>query len=176
MKQKVINFFPGPGAGKSTMASALFAELKFRNRSVELVQEYVKSGEWEGRTGKIRECQDYIFAKQHFRMRVLEGEVEFIITDAPLLLSLVYGDQNYLPSPPKVAREAHDRFHNFNFFVERTKDYVQKGRSQTPEQARDLDLRISEMLRQQNISYMPVAYSRQSVQQIADYVTSDRQA
>lgn len=175
MKQKVVNFFPGPGAGKSTMASALFAELKFRGLSVELVQEYVKAGEWEGRTGKIRECQDYIFAKQHFRMRVLEGEVDYIITDAPLMLSLVYGDQNYLPSLSKVVREAHDRFNNFNFFVERTKDYVRKGRSQTPEQARDLDVRIAEMLNQQGISYMPVAYSRPSVQQIADFLTQ-RQA
>jgi len=42
MKTKVINLFAGPGAGKSTTAAGLFAEMKRANVDVELVTEYVK--------------------------------------------------------------------------------------------------------------------------------------
>jgi adenylylsulfate kinase-like enzyme len=37
MKTVAINFYGGPGSGKSTMAAAVFAELKSRNVEVELV-------------------------------------------------------------------------------------------------------------------------------------------
>lgn len=68
----------------------------------ELVPEYAKEHEWEGRTGKIRQAQDYIFAKQHFRLSRLIGEVDVIITDAPLMLSQIYTPKDYLPSRAPV--------------------------------------------------------------------------
>lgn len=145
-KQKVVNFFAGPGAGKSTMAAALFAELKFAGVNCELVPEYAKEHEWEGRTGKIRQAQDYIFAKQHFRLSRLIGGVDVIITDAPLMLSQIYMPQDYLPSLSSVVLEAHRRFDNLNLFVERTKVYQEAGRSQTYDQAVGLDFDIREML------------------------------
>lgn len=145
-KQKVVNLFGGPGAGKSTMAAALFAELKFQGVNCELVPEYAKEHEWEGRTGKIRQAQDYIFAKQHFRLSRLIGEVDVIITDAPLMLSQIYMPKDYLPSLSSVVREAHRRFDNLNLFVHRTKVYQEAGRSQTYDQAVEIDKQIHEML------------------------------
>lgn len=38
----VINFFGGPGCGKSTMASRLFSELKSKGVKCEYVTEYAK--------------------------------------------------------------------------------------------------------------------------------------
>lgn len=146
MKQKVCNFFGGPGAGKSTMAAALFAELKFCGINCELVQEYTKENEWEGRTGKIRQAQDYIFAKQHFRLSRLIGEVDVIITDAPLMLSQIYMPKDYLPSLSSVVLEAHRRFDNLNLFVHRTKVYQEAGRSQTYDQAVEIDKAIRAMM------------------------------
>jgi adenylate kinase family enzyme len=145
-KQKVINLFGGPGAGKSTMAAALFAELKFSGINCELVPEYAKEQEWEGRTGKIRQAQDYIFAKQHFRLSRLIGEVDVIITDAPLMLSQIYTPKDYLPSLSSVVLEAHRRFDNLNLFVQRVEAYQESGRSQTYDQAIELDKQIHEML------------------------------
>ena len=39
-----INFLGGPSSGKSTTAAWLFAQLKDRQASIELVTEYVKAG------------------------------------------------------------------------------------------------------------------------------------
>jgi len=38
-----INFFGGPGVGKSTLAAQLFGWLKAENFDAELVQEFVKT-------------------------------------------------------------------------------------------------------------------------------------
>lgn len=41
-KTKVINFYGGPSCGKSNMALAVAAELKFRQASTEYIPEYAK--------------------------------------------------------------------------------------------------------------------------------------
>lgn len=161
MKQKVINFFAGPGAGKSTMAAALFAALKFRQESVEVALEWIKGPEYEGRNlpGQILQTsQDYIAAKQHLHIRRLEGQVDYVITDSPIILGIAYQSPDYLPSLQGVVKEAFNRYDNLNFFVKRTKDYVQVGRSQTKEQAMEKDEQIKQVLEDNNIPFVEVDY------------------
>ena len=43
----VCNFFSGPGAGKSTLAAAVFAKLKMLGVNCELVTEFAKDKTWE---------------------------------------------------------------------------------------------------------------------------------
>jgi predicted ATPase len=167
IKQKVVNLFAGPGAGKSTMAAALFAELKFRGVNCELVTEYTKENEWEGRTGKIRKAQDYLFSKQHFRLSRVSGHVSVIITDAPLLIGLAYADPSYLPSLFTTITEAHARFDNLNVFVRRPEAYHAIGRSQTLEEAKILDQKILGLM--PSVDYQ-VGYGREFVDALADRV------
>lgn len=47
-KPLVINLFGAPGAGKSTGAAIVFAELKKRGVNAELVTEFAKDKTWEG--------------------------------------------------------------------------------------------------------------------------------
>ena len=87
---KVINLFGGPGVGKSTAAAGLFYEMKKRQLSVELVTEYAKDMVWEKRWN-ILDDQLYILAKQHRRIaRLAEHGIEYVITDSPISLGLVY--------------------------------------------------------------------------------------
>lgn len=162
MKTKLINLYSGPGTGKSTTAARLFSELKHHGINCEYVPEYAKDITWEGRA-KIFRCQEYIFGKQSFRNFKLRGEVDVIITDSPLLLSIIYTKlapvEDQLLSLPLVIREAYDKYDNLDIFLTRNKPYNPKGRNQTKQEAIQLDNDIKTMLIEQNIAFKTIDYS-----------------
>lgn len=151
-KTIVINLYGGPGTGKSTTAGDLFAFLKKRGVNCELVREYVKDWVWEGR--KIRTSdQVYILAKQARREQILYGEVEVIITDAPMWLSPIY-ESEYGCFPFvcddivfKFQQEAESRGVEFvHVFLNRVKPYNPAGRHQNEKQAKEIDKKIKDYM------------------------------
>lgn len=138
---KVVNFWAGPGAGKSTMATGLFYRLKMAYVNAELVTEYAKDATWEGRHNILRD-QLYVTAKQHRRLsRLLNHSVEWAVTDSPLLLGAVYdsgNNQNFRG----LLKDLFDSFDNVNYFLIRKETYVGIGRNQTREEAIGIDTRV----------------------------------
>jgi len=151
-----INLYGGPGSGKSTIAAGLFSRLKLSGINAELVTEYAKDKAWESppvedKNGVIKfapifDNQIYIFAKQHHRLWRLNGQVDIAITDSPLLLSAVYNDGKF-PSLDKFIIETYHGFNNLNYFLNRTKKYNPSGRNQNEEQAKLIDIKIKDMLK-----------------------------
>lgn len=143
---KVINLFAGPGAGKSTTAAALFARMKRSGKKVELVTEYAKELTWD-RRHDVLEDSLYILAKQHRRLKRLEGQVDYAITDSPLPISLAYGyGARGVPWFTDTVLALFHQFDNINFRLIRVKPYAKYGRSQTEEEAKELDDVISRIL------------------------------
>lgn len=143
---QVVNLYGGPGTGKSTIAAELFSSLKWRGINCELVTEYAKDKVWEGSTN-VLEHQIYIFAKQLFRTSRLLGKVDYIITDSPILLSLVYGENESNEFRSLVLAE-HRKLNNINIFLQRNKLYRRVGRLQTEQEAMEIDYKIRDMLRE----------------------------
>lgn len=166
---RCVNLYAGPGTGKSTTCAALFAELKYRGYNTEMILEYAKDATWERRGPKVFEAQEYIFGKQHFRMARVADEVDFLVTDSPILLGNVYMPKNfYLPSLKHTIKEAYDRYENIDIFLDRAtqKGYNPKGRNQTPEEAKQKDQEILEMLDNYKIQYIRLTFDRDNIDTI----------
>lgn len=144
MKTTIINFFAGPGAGKSSTAYVLAGMMKWRGISCELATEYAKDLVWQNSL-EVLQNQVYVFGKQYQKMFRLNTKVEYIITDSPLMLSIHY-DKGNTKDFDKVVFGVVNNFDNINFFIEREKPYVAAGRLQTEEEAKKIDAEIKEML------------------------------
>lgn len=143
---KVINLFAGPGAGKSTTAAGLFNLMKLRGHNCELVTEFAKDLTWEGRINTLSN-QLYILAKQEARLARLEGKVDYVITDSPLLLGLAYVNERFdKPWFHHTVEGAFDLYDNLSFLIGRVKPYQKVGRNQSAEEAKLLDQTIERLL------------------------------
>lgn len=147
----VINFFAGPGSGKSTLCAGLFSMLKFAGIDCEMSLEYAKDVVWEESLKKL-DNQIYIFGKQLHRLHRLHGKVRVVITDAPLLHSSIYCREGH-DTFKKLILEEHHKFNNLNYYIRRRKDYDSNGRVQNFEEAKVVDERILEYLKEHNIEY-----------------------
>lgn len=166
---RIINYFAGPGTGKSTTATAVFSELKQLGVNCEYVSEYAKDATWERRGAKVFKAQEYIFGKQHFRMSRVAEEVDIIITDSPILLSIVYlkiyGDNFGMPSLVPTVKEAYRLYDNMDIFLERNKPYNPAGRNQTLEQAIEVDAITKGILHDTSSDYQVLPYGRKVIGQ-----------
>lgn len=143
MKTLVVNMCGAPGSGKSTMAARLFARLKENGYLTELATEYAKDMVWQ-ESNHVLNNQVYIFGKQHNRIWRLYGKVQIIITDAPLINSIVYGEtseefKTFVLSEIK-------KFDHINIFLDRAFKYETEGRYQSEEQAKELSDKIMRCL------------------------------
>lgn len=161
----VVNLLGGPGAGKSTMAAALFAKLKWGGIECELAAEYAKDLVWEKRN-KTFENQVYIFGKQHHRIFRLLGQVEVIITDSPLFLTPIY-DGEKRETLKKLVFEEAAKCNNLNIMVVRRKDYNPNGRNHTKSQATEVDKSVYHFLLDNDIPFECVDGTPAGVDHIA---------
>lgn len=163
-----VNFFAGPGAGKSTMMAACFAELKWRNIDCEMVTEYAKDKIWEG-SESILDNQLYVTANQYHRLQRLNGKVNVVLTDSPMILGLFYGEAE--------PREFHElilnkfnSFNNLNFLLTRVKPFNPNGRLQSEEESREIDEDIYRLLKGYKIQHWIVSARKSSVKTIVDEI------
>lgn len=153
----VVNLFGAPGAGKSTIAAYVFSQLKIAGIDCELITEYAKDKYWEGSTA-VFDNQLYIFAKQYFRMTRVAGKVDVLITDSPLLLSLIYNPNRDLLAKPfdDLVLNLFNSFNNINFLLKRVKPYNPVGRFQNESESDAVYENIVNLLSNTGTDYIPV--------------------
>ena len=153
---KIINLFGEPGAGKSVIAADLFSLFKRNGKSVEVASEFAKELTWLNQIEQLKN-QFYIFGNQHNRINRLIGKVEYVITDSPLPLSIIY-NQNVenVACFNSLIMDEFNKFQNYNFFIERDKNipYEKIGRLQNEDESKIIKMKILSLLGQHSIDIM----------------------
>lgn len=176
----VVNLFGGPGTGKSTNATYIFSELKRNGVVCEYVSEYAKDVTWE-ETQILLNNQIHVFSEQFRRQWRLLNKVDVIVTDSPLFLGLVYFN-HYNDTSVFSSRFSHSisevilsgflEFNNMNYFLVREKPYVQVGRNQTEDEARQIDDEVRKSLDDYQIQYDVIGTQKEDADEIVKDVCS----
>lgn len=149
----VANLFGPPGAGKSTGASYVFSKLKLAGVNAELIGEFAKDKVWEENV-EVFKNQAYIFGKQSFRISRCKDKVDVIVTDSPLLLSILYNNDLTLGEDfNKVVYNVFNSYNNRNYLLYRVKPYNPIGRHQTEAESDALQEPLADLLKYYNVNY-----------------------
>ncbi len=173
---KIINLFGGPGIGKSTQAAGLYYEMKKLNMNVEMPYEFPKLLAWDKSYEMVKD-QLYVLANQHRNIARLYGQVDYIVVDSPIMLSLVYKNRysNDLDYPAafygftfnEFVVDLHKQYNSINIVLERDDSMFQTdGRFQDLVESKEIDNDITNVLKQYDIDYYPVKVNDKSIDTI----------
>src|SRR5436190_2402772 len=136
MRTRLINLYGAPSSGKSVMMLRLAALAKLRGEFCEVCPEVAK--EYVVRDIKITgPTQREITREQHRRLMHFVGYVDYLITDAPLLIGGFYAEDHSYPEALEIVtwasgvhREMSRIADVVNVYVTRQHPFVQHGRYQ----------------------------------------------
>lgn len=180
-KQKntlVINLLGAPGAGKTTLASLLFAKLKLKGVVCEMATEFAKEIVWENRLQALRN-QLYIFSEQFYRIWRVKGLVDIVITDSPILLSVYYNNvqlpeyQMPVKSFNKLILDCHNYLPTLNFFVVRNHNYELDGRLSNAEESDKMSVVMEKIFKNYKIKLKKVTSGFESADTITEMVINE---
>ena len=168
----LVNFFGGPGVGKSTMALATALELKLNQISVELVTEFAKDLALEGRMATLLKWQSYVTSKQYRNIQRALEAMQVVVTDSPILTGCFYKPDTYSNLFDQFWLERHNSMNTLNFHIIRdsSRPYDTVGRYQAEEEAHQIDSNISKFLNSNQIPYERLEGSVENVPYIMDQI------
>ena len=130
---------------------------------------------WSGKELRSAENQYFIAQRQFEMLSLLDGQVQFLITECALP-QVMYYNENYPENICDVAKtraqilEWYQQYDNVNIFVERgEKKYVHTGRFQDEEAARTIDRGLRDLMEREGIAYTAL---QPNVQEINAFVAT----
>ncbi len=169
---RVINVIGGPGCDKSLVTAAIILYLKLRQKSVEVIPDYAKSLVWQ-RNFEVLKNQYFIAQRQFEMLELLDGQIQFLITECSLPQVLYY-NENYPDNICDIAKtrkqilEWYKQHNNINVFVERgDRKYVHTGRFQDEEQAKAIDQGLRGVLTREGLRYTSLGQDLEAINTFA---------
>lgn len=177
-KTFVINIIGAPGVGKTTISALLFAKLKLCGYVCEYVQEYAKKLVWMKDFDTLNN-QYHVTKKQFELLQQINGHVDFIVTDGPLIHGIYYNKYNKdnisnIDKTEKYILDCFNKFNNINIVLDRidrvNRKYETEGRIQTEDEAKDIDIVLKHLLKINLIKYKNYPAEENSIQNIIDFI------
>lgn len=172
---KVINFFGGPAAGKSTVSTGLVHCMKKCQVLADYVPEFAKELIYAN-TPQTLDDQLWVFANQARRIHVTREHVDFAVVDSPLPLSSHYAREGTPDSFHAFVMDTFRGFDNVNYFVERNKSipYQQEGRVHSAAESDDIADALRALLDKEGVSYKSIVAGNELPERIfADLARRD---
>lgn len=168
---KVINFFGAPCAGKSTAASGLFNIMKRTGYRCEYVTEVAKDYIYSG-SSHILADQMLIFAQQAHKVdRLLNNEIDYAITDSPLLFSSFYAAADYPASFHELCMDFFNKHENINIFVHRSHDYNMLGRVHDESQSDLIAKKMHDWLINNGVKFVDISSKTATAENLFSYIS-----
>jgi len=150
-----VGLCAGPGAGKSTTAAKIFSLLKEKDINCELVREFAKDLSWI-KDFKTLGDQYYVTGTQHYRQYMIDGQVDVMISDSPIIIGLLYYQETNIKIKnlfENLVVELYKNQDNMTYFIERQKAYNPMGRNQSELEAIQKDADVKNLLDKYEIDY-----------------------
>lgn len=165
----VINGYGGPGAGKSTACMEITAALEKAGYGAEYVQEYAKELVYDKNIEMLdgsAKNQFEILKEQTRRVDRLYDQVDFIVTDSPILLNEIY-NKELTPEYRDIVGKIQNSYSNFSFFIERdVSNFEEEGRIHNLAESIQKDQEIRDMLLDNDIKYK--TYNHENINEIVN--------
>lgn len=169
----VINLFGEPSAGKSTCAMDITAKLKRKGINAEYVSEFAKDKLYEN-NGEVFKHQEYLFGKQSFKMGRVRDKVQVIVVDSPLLLSIIYNNNDTLGDEfSQTVLNVFNSYDNRNFLLIRNHAYENEGRFQNEMESLEVRKDIVSKLNDFGIRYSSVVSSEETCDEIVNNIVKE---
>lgn len=173
----IVNIYGGPGAGKSTTALQLAAELKKRGFHAEYIsevaKEYVYAKNFDILDGSLSH-QKQIFSEQKHRQDLMIGNVDVAITDAPLPLNTIYinSDEKSLEYSNYIMGE-YSKYNNYNIYIDRdlSVEFENEGRIHNLSESIEKDGEIKSMLIDNKVTFDE--FDRNNISEITDKIVEN---
>lgn len=136
----LVNLWAPPGVGKSSNMAAIFNILKFKGLRAEMSTEVAKQFTYENNRMALTD-PFYVAASQEYRNFMLKGQVDYIVTDSPPGMSLLYCLPKDREPLFEMVRHVRQRYANIDIRLLRdpAREYQVYGRNHTEAQSRALE-------------------------------------
>ena len=140
--------------------------LEHTQKNAEECSEWIKEKVYDGDAYPF-ENQIYTFAQQLRKQDAMDGKVDYIVSDSPLILSAFYGSDKYSrPEFNELVLAEFKRFNNLNVFIERPLGFQEEGRVHSQDESVAIDKRIKEYMNKHKIPFVTVQADKDIVQNI----------
>lgn len=179
MKTTYINFVAGPSCGKSLMSALTYATLKSMHKSTEIVQEYAKMLIYKEEFETLN-CQWVVSYEQYKMLKALNGKVNYVCTDSPLVIGLFY-NRNHpgnvcdrKVTENMILSKINEFEANIYIYLERNDEFPfeAEGRIHGEQESKRIDMQLKDLLEELGLEYLSVKSSMDSIPAIIEYVMS----